>query len=196
MLLDHSTSPALRLLVNETRRASLSGPSLARAHRAVGAALGVAASQSLELSEVPLDHVAGPSTGVALSGANAPIIVSMMRAGLFVAEGLWESLPGAALVPMYSLESLADAPIAGRTVFLVDSIINTGRSIREVLEYLASRNVGGVVVVAMTAFETGLNRCIVEFPDATWVVARVSQRSYVGVGQTDTGGRLFGTTGW
>jgi len=120
-----------------------------------------------------------------------------MRAGLFVAEGLWSSIPGAALVPWGGEPAdLSAVPLEGRPVIVVDSVINTGRSIHKTLDLLEVRRPAWITVAALVANSKGLASCASRWPDVEFAVARVSSRSYVGRGGTDTGARLFGTTSW
>lgn len=197
MLHDRSQCPVMRLLVDRTRRAAVAGPALAQAHREVGAALAPFAGSRCSLYSVPIEHVAGPSQGVELEPRLAPIVLVLMRAGLFVAEGLWSSIPGAALVPWDGdPAALSEAPIEGRPVIVVDSVINTGRSIHRTLELLVERRPAWVTVAALVANSDGLASCCGRWPEVDFAIARVSSRSYVGRGGTDTGARLFGTTSW
>lgn len=197
MIIDRTQCPVMRLLVDRTRRASVRGAELAAAHRAVGTHLAPFAARRCTLEEVAIDHVAGPSSGVRLTEPLAPIILVLMRAGLFVGEGLWSALPGTALVPWSGDgEALADAPIAGRPVIVVDSVINSGRSIDRALQQLLPRKPAWVTVAALVANEQGLAGCVERWADVDFAIARVSKRSYVGKGTTDTGARLFGTTAW
>ena len=132
-----------------------------------------------------------------LQTGQAPIILVMMRAGLFVAEGLWLCVPGAALVPWDGDEAaLEELPITGRPVIVVDSVINCGCSWNRALEALVPRDPRWITVAALVANDEGLAGCVQLWPQVEFAVARVSRRSYVGKGTTDTGARLFGTTGW
>ena len=196
MLIDNSDEALMRLFVNATRQADLMGPGLAEAHRNVGRQLAGAVAQKLIIEDVTINHVAGSSIGVQLKPGSEPIIVAVMRAGLFVAEGLWSSLPGSSLVLYSPGASLDSMPIRGRSVIIVDSVINTGRSIREALDAVMPLQPGSIVVAAVVAYRANLEVMVNEFPGVDFHVARISDRSYVGRGSTDTGARLFGTTNW
>lgn len=197
MVHDRSDCPVMRLLVDRTRRADVAGPALADAHRAVGSALAPYAARRCVLEDEAIHHVAGPSIGVHLTESNAPIVLVLMRAGLFVAEGLWASLPGAALVPWDGeAASLRGSPITGRPVIVVDSVINSGRSMDRALEAVKEQKPAWVSVATLVANHTGLSERVSRWPEVEFAVARVSKRSYVGKGGTDTGARLFGTTTW
>ena len=197
MIYDRSDCSVMQLLVNETRRADVRGPALAAAHRAVGAQLAPYAACRSGLQPIDIDHVAGPSRGVALGERDAPVVLVLMRAGLFVAEGIWAALPGAALVPWSGdAAELRHLPLASRPLIVVDSVINSGRSIGRALRAALPRQPSWISVAALVANEQGLGSQAAEWPNVDFAIARVSQRSYVGKGTTDTGARLFGTTGW
>lgn len=196
MLIDHSDEQMMRLLVNATRQAELKGPALAEAHREVGRRLAGSVARHLILEDVEICHVTGVSTGVRVKVGREPIIVAVMRAGLFVAEGVWSSLPDSSLVLHSDITSLTMSPIGERTVIIVDSVINTGRSIRDVLSAVEALQPSSIAVVALVAYRTNLEALVDEFPDVFFHVARLSDRSYIGKGSTDTGARLFGTTTW
>lgn len=92
--------------------------------------------------------------------------------------------------------NLDELPADGRTVVIVDSVINTGRSIRDVIGAVAALKPGCLAVAALVAYRGTPNELLAEFPEVDFHIARISDRSYVGCGATDTGARLFGTTTW
>ncbi len=195
MLHDLTHDPMMRLLVDATRRAECAGPALARAHREVGHALASVVASSLPIEEVEIVHVAGRSMGVQIRPGAEPIVVALMRAGLFVAEGLWERLPGASLVPLANGARL-ELPAAGRTVIIVDAVINTGRSLCAVLDRVQELGAAKALAVALVGYRPSVVELSEKRPEVDFITARLSERSYVGRGSTDTGGRLFGTTTW
>jgi uracil phosphoribosyltransferase len=193
MLTDLSADPFVRLLVDATRRAEASGPALAFAHRAVGHALASHVARGLRLEEAEIDHVAGPSTGVRIVPGAEPVVIALLRAGLFIAEGVWERLPGASLL-LHGHDDVNRFPLDGRTVVVVDSVINTGRTMREVLKEVDQRSAAATIVATLVAYRPNMVRLAEEHPQVNFVAARISDRTYVGRGKTDTGARLFGTT--
>lgn len=195
MLRDLTHDPMMRLLVDATRRAECAGPALARAHREVGNSLASVVAASLPIEEVEITHVAGRSMGVQIRPGAEPIVVALMRAGLFVAEGVWERLPGASLVPLSS-GALLEIPAEGRTVIVVDAVINTGRSLCAVLDRVRELGAGKTLAVALVGYRPSVVELSEKRPEVDVIAARLSERSYVGRGSTDTGGRLFGTTTW
>jgi uracil phosphoribosyltransferase len=197
MLVDRTHCPVMSLLVDQTRRAQNQGPALANLHRQVGAQLATHVASRAELEPVGIVHPMGESTGVALDPERAPVIVVLMRGGLFVAEGIWECIPGAALVCIREAEELADVRWPHRRpAVLVDSVLDSGRSMEACLAALLPNKPEWVTVATLVANDEGLSRCVQRWPGVDFVTARVSTRSYVGRGSTDTGARLFGTTRW
>lgn len=197
MLTDYSNDPMMCLLVDATRRADVSGPALAHAHRRVGEALATTVARYLPLEEVEIQHVAGVSSGARVRPGSEPIFIAMLRAGLFVAEGMWASFPASSLVLFDGHRAdLSLVPVAHRTVVVVDAVVNTGKSLRELLDVLAPLRPSKLVAVTLVGYRTTMEALATERPETDFVAARLSERSYVGRGGTDTGARLFGTTTW
>ncbi len=190
MLIEHTNDPVVALLVDQTRRAENSGPRLAALHRDVGRALACDVGRNLQLEACDIAHPTGlPSVGWRL--ANQPVIYAMMRAGLFLAEGIWEMIPSATLVPHHSLDPIVESA-EPRPIIIVDSVINSGNSIRALLKKVTAKT--DITVVTLVGYEETMAMLEREFPDVRFIAARISARSYVGKGGTDTGARLFGTT--
>lgn len=197
MLTHHSEEPLMRLLADQTRRGEVHGPALARAHREIGRLLAADVARFIELESVAIQHPTGAATGVRMVPGSEPILVALMRAGLFLAEGIWEGLGGGSLVPYHAgVSDLSSIPVAGRLVVVIDSVINSGRSIRGVIQALLDRHCRRLVVVTLVGYRPTLEAMSVEFPDLDLIAARLSDHSYVGRSGTDTGSRLFGTETW
>lgn len=197
MLVDRTSDPLMQLQVDATRRIERAGPDLARAHREVGRALAADVARRLPLENTPIQHPTGATSGVRIRPDAEPILVAMMRSGLFIAEGLWESLPGSTLV-LHDARggALEHLPARGRTLVIVDAVINTGESMSKVLQQAAALQPASLLAVTLVGFRPTVERLVRENCSVEFIVARMSERSYVGVGGTDTGARLFGTTSW
>jgi uracil phosphoribosyltransferase len=144
-----------------------------------------------------IPHVQGSATGVSVAFGEEPVIFAMLRAGLFLAEGMWESFPTASLVlqPGHGAPVVA-LPAATGPLVIVDAVINSGKSVRDLLSALQLAGRRPVVVATLVGFRPTMESLCVEYPAVEFVAARISDRSYVGNGSTDTGSRLFGTTSW
>src|SRR6266540_2523410 len=196
MLIDRTSEPLMQLLVDSTRRAGTAGPALAQAHRAVGRALASDIARALTIEPVEIDHVAGKSQGVRLQPGLEPIIIAILRAGLFLAEGIWDSIPGSVLVLHRNAGDSDHLPAAGHPVVLVDSVINTGASMMSLIHDVTKLRPARVLVAVLVGYRPALEGLSGALPNVDFVVGRVSDRTYVGQGPTDTGARLFGTTSW
>ena len=53
-----------------------------------------------------------------------------------------------------------------------------------------------VMAITLVGYGPAVKALADERPEVDFVAARLSERSYVGKGGTDTGARLFGTTTW
>jgi uracil phosphoribosyltransferase len=194
MIIDHTETPIVQLLVDRTRRATMEGPQLAAAHRAIGNFLAADVVNRIELAPYEIEHPTGPTIGVRISPGASATILALLRAGLFLAEGIWEQIPTSSLVLHQPGENIRGLGPDRGPVVIVDAVINTGRSIRALTSSVGRDR--RVVVVVLTGFRPTIEQLVDEFPEIDFVAARLSERSYVGRGQTDTGSRLFGTTGW
>jgi uracil phosphoribosyltransferase len=196
MLHDHTNEPLLQLHVNETRQETVNGSKLADAHRAVGRDLSAHLAQCLTIENYEIGHPTGnKSDGRRVTQESKPIIIAMLRSGLFLAEGIYSSIPGSAMVLYKSAKDLEDMP-KGKNLIVVDAVINTGKSIREILAHVEKFEPSHLMVASLVASKEGLTSLINEFPKVDFHIARVSENSYTGKGSTDTGARLFGTTTW
>jgi uracil phosphoribosyltransferase len=116
-----------------------------------------------------------------------------MRAGLYIAEGVRQLLGDNHHIYLLSNNpnDVIDSFISGRNVVIIDSVINSGQTLMAYLNVFKSAN--SLTVIALVMQEKC--KLVIEhlYPDVNFIISRVSQNSYVGAGQTDTGNRLFGT---
>lgn len=197
MIVDLTNEPVTRILVNQTRLKVTESTRLAQAHREVGRLLAKPFAERLTLEEYDIEHVTGPSKGVRVASGREPIILALLRAGLFLAEGIRESFPESSLILIEPGQvNIPQIPAFGRPLLLVDGVINSGKSIRPLIESALARRASKVVVAALVAHRDGVEDLSRDFPTVDFIIARISEHSYVGKGGTDTGARLFGTTSW
>lgn len=197
MLIDNTLQASMRLAIDRTRQSAISGPELARAHRNVGRLLAADIAAHLQIESCSIKHTTGHrEDGVRLVNATNIAIVPLMRAGLFVAEGIWELLPDVALAPWFPgvmpMPSFPDEV----TIVLVDAVINSGDSIQNAIHALREKGSPKIVVATLVGYMPTLDTMSEKYPDVLFVTGRASERTYTGSGATDTGARLFGTTGW
>ncbi len=129
-------------------------------------------------------------------------VLIMMRAGLFFGNGIADQIEEAGLdVPIILVDTNQISPdelslIKGREILIVDAVINTGKSIFEVIEQLPGESISLVTTVIPN---TSLNI----FGDIRLYSVRTSKNKYTGAKVMhisegkgpDTGDRLFNTMG-
>ncbi|KAF2801280.1 uracil phosphoribosyltransferase [Mytilinidion resinicola] len=202
----HATNrTAAKLLMTQTRDASISGPALREAHRCVGWYLATEfLSDLVGVEECPIPHVQGnQTTGSRLYHETQTLIVPLMRGGEPMAFGVNDAFPKARFLHAkeaqdVKLENLEDQV----TVVLVDSVINSGNSIMKFVERIRELHatvriviMAGVVQADAVSEDVGSLKCRLSVHGRISLVAlRVSQNKYTGSGVTDTGNRLFNTT--
>ncbi|KAK4891942.1 hypothetical protein LTR27_009467 [Elasticomyces elasticus] len=200
----HATDKnAAKLLQTAMRDASISGPALREAHRRVGYYLATEyVTEVLGLEECDIMHVQGNKTkGHRLLDEHKSVIVAIMRGGEPMAFGVSEAFPAAMFVHAKEPEQLDPKYLANQsTVILVDSVINSGKSIKEFADHVREVNPKLRVVVVTGVAQAGA----VQARGVVWKIAlaenfsvvalRLSDNKYTGHKATDTGDRLFNTT--
>lgn len=203
MSLKHFTERHLvRLLATETRRTDTTPHALSAAHVALGRFLGGELVEMLDLEPCDIQHPQGVRSGWRVAGEAQVVLLPFMRAGLYAAEGVREVLQSAQLLHVHPARGVGLSPaelanldaLGAHTAVIVDAVVNTGGSVEPVLAQLKGR-VDRVVVLALVAPVETADRLARTWPTVEFVFARTSTNQYVGAGTTDTGNRLFGTTG-
>ncbi|KAK1961849.1 uracil phosphoribosyltransferase [Colletotrichum sublineola] len=198
----HATAKnAAKLLMTPTRNAAVAGPSLRAAHHRVGWYLATEyLTGALGVEEYPIAHVQGRITdGYRLLDEDSTVVVALMRGGEPMALGVSEVFPRAMFLHASGPSDLNPENLTGKkTVLLVDSVINSGKTIVEFVERI--RRLGTikrVVVVAGVVQEKAVSDVLEPLAsdaDLGLVALRLSENKFTGKGGTDTGNRLFNTT--
>lgn len=221
----HATNlAASKILATSHRDARLSGHALRSAHHRAGWYLALSIiGDVLGVEEIPggIPHVQGHTTpGHHLLHEEKTLIIALMRGGEPMALGVSEAFPAAEFlhtktprdlpIPLDSeggkYLSMSDRGI--ETVLLVDSVVNSGKSVVEFITALRDSErerhphvrmrilvVAGVVQAGALEEKEGLlGKLVKEDPLLGVVALRVSENKFTGSGGTDTGNRLFNTT--
>lgn len=205
LMLHHATnSPAAKILMSPMRDASVSGPALRLAHRNAGHYLSLTYLTSiLGLEEYEMTHVQGSTTtGHRLVNESTTLIVALMRGGEPMAQGVSDAF---ALAPFLHAKNPSDVKaehVENTTaVILVDSVVNSGKSVLEFVRRVRRLNahvrivvVAGVVQEEATRLDSRAGKELAEAEGVSLVALRVSKNKFTGSGGTDTGNRLFNTT--
>lgn len=206
--LHHATNRAsAKLLASPTRDANVSGPHLRNAHSSIGAYLATEfVSDIIGLEEYDIPHVQGhTTTGHRLRYESQTLIVPILRGGEPMAFGVAEVFPAAMFVHAKEATDLKAHHVQGhKNVILVDSVVNSGKTVVEFMDRLRelgckAEHVVFVTGVAQSGAVDEKNGPLVQIKKGgvgklSVVALRVSDNKFKGVKSTDTGNRLFNTT--
>jgi uracil phosphoribosyltransferase len=155
------------------------------------------------LKEYPITHVQGsPTIGHRLEDESKITIVALMRGGEPLVLGVNDAFPLAMFVHANDTADLELHHLQGqKTVVLVDSVVNSGTTIVKFVKHILQtyRKVRIVIATGVVHRECISKGGAVYNPAArtnsTLVTLRISDNKFIGRGTTDTGNRLFNTTG-
>jgi uracil phosphoribosyltransferase len=201
----HATNtPMAKLLMAPMRNASIQGRDLREAHHQVGRYLSIEfLSELLGLEKYLMPHVQGGQTEAhRLRNESTTGIIALMRGGEPIALGVSDAFPAAALIHAKEPSDLRPEQIKPlKAVILVDSVINSGNSITEMVRRIRSLTPGGIRIAVLAGVVQA--KAVSEGPYALdklvgggglcLAALRVSDNKYTGKGGTDTGNRLFNT---
>ena len=204
----HATNKAAaKVLMTRTRDSSVFGPALRKAHRRVGWHLAHEyLTEIIGLETTGIIHVQGHAAeGHQLLNEGFTLIIALMRGGEPMAFGVNDAFPLATFLHAKEPEQLTAKHLASTaTIILVDSVINTGKSILEFLDRISElepKHLKRVVIVAGVVQEEAVEKLkshLVHKPAGkgrrtSLVALRLSKNKFTGKGSTDTGHRLFNT---
>ena len=194
---------AAKILMTPTRDANYAGPVLREAHRRVGWYLATEfLTEVVGLEEYPVPHVQGyVVNGHRLSNEQQTLVVALMRGGEPMALGINDVFPLAMFLHASGPIDIKSHHLQGkRTIMLVDSVINSGKTVAEFVLRIRQLDATAriVVVAGVVQVESisegnvfhGLDR----ETELSLVALRLSENKFTGKGGTDTGNRLFNST--
>ena len=189
------------LLMTPMRDATVAGPRLREAHWYAGWYLATELlSEVIGVEEYPIPHVQGHMTsGCRLLHERQTMIVALMRGGEAMAFGVNAAFPLATFLHARCPEDVTDDLLTGKvTVVLVDSVINSGKTVVQFVQHIRSLHATIRIVVVAGVIQTqcmseGLET-ISQDGQLSLVALRHSDNKFTGRGGTDTGNRLFNTT--
>jgi len=200
----HATDrSATKLLMTPMRDAMVAGPALRKAHGEVGSYLAIEFLTSMiGLEEYTTLHVQGhPTSGFQIRNEQQTTIVALMRGGEPMAYGVSSVFPHAMFVHVTQPSDIKHEHLAKqRNVLLVDSVVNSGKSVAEFIRQVRSHDstiriiVIAGVVQAQSLSEGVFSQALERDMNLSVVALRLSNNKFTGKGNTDTGNRLFNTT--
>lgn len=193
---------AAQLLMTPTRDASIAGPALREAHQRIAWYLAVdLIADIVGTEEYPMQHVQGHTiSGRRLLHERETLIVALMRGGEPMAFGVNEAFPLAGFIHADSPEDVSPDYLKDqRSLILVDSVVNSGKTVVEFIRHI--RDLNGTIRIVVVAgivqaqsITAGSFAQTLREDDISLVALRLSENKYTGKGGTDTGHRLFNTT--
>lgn len=200
----HSTSKkAADLLATPMRDADIAGPALREAHRWTGRYLATEyLPDIIGIEQYPIQHVQRHTThGFRFKDESLTLIVALMRGGEPMAIGVGDMLAKASFLHAKGPKEIKENHLRGRrVVVLVDSVVNSGKTVVEFAEHIHAISdtiqiivVAGVIQADFISEGNPLASRL-EPINLHLVALRLSENQFQGVGGTDTGNRLFNTT--
>lgn len=199
----HATNrAATKLLMTPMRDAGVAGPALREAHRRTGWYLANEfLTDEIGLEEFPIPHVQGHNvSGHRLLHESRTMIVALMRGGEPMAFGVNDAFPSAMFVHADHHNDITSELLKDRhTIILVDSVVNSGKSILQFMKHIRSHHatIQTVVVAGVVQSQSVCGRSPIRLlahdANLTVVALRLSENKFTGKGTTDTGNRLFNT---
>ncbi|RKL09258.1 hypothetical protein BFJ68_g9202 [Fusarium oxysporum] len=200
---DATNKAASNILMSPMRSAAVSGPMLRAANANVGRYLATEyVSKLIGLEEFTISRVQGhQTTGHRLRNEAKTSIIAFMRGGEPMAFGISDVFPQAMFVHASSADDVKKHHVQGQlNVILVDSVINSGKSVIELIKRVVRLEpnisitvVAGVVQTEAIA-EGHLFAKVMRRHGAGLIALRISENKFTGTKTTDTGNRLFNTT--
>jgi uracil phosphoribosyltransferase/phosphoserine phosphatase len=200
----HATDrSAAKLLMTPMRDAMVAGPALRKAHGEVGSYLAIEfLTGMIGLEEYTIPHVQGhPTSGFRLRHEQQTTIVALMRGGEPMALGVNSVFRLAMFVHATQPSDIKPHHLhKQRNVLLVDSVVNSGKSVAEFIQHVRSLDttvriiVIAGVVQAQSLSEGVFSQALEHDMNLSLVALRLSNNQFTGKGTTDTGNRLFNTT--
>lgn len=173
--------------------------------RRLGAMLAMRAVSGLPAATGHVDTPLGDAPSI---GPGRTIVaVPVLRAGLGLLGGVHDVLP-TALVGMIGLERDAQTlqarryyfkvpPLDGAWVLVLEPMLATGGSASDAVRALDAEGAEQVIVLAVVATQTGIDRILADDPNVRIVTAAIDpgldDNAYIVPGLGDFGDRLFGT---
>ena len=199
--------PLLQHKLTYVRSQDTTTDNFRRLVREISAMLAYEVTRDLPTELMAVQTPVGPCQSPVISGKKL-CIVSILRAGNGMLDGMIDLLPGArvghiglyrdpqTLEPVEYYRKLPD-DIGARTVIVVDPMLATGHSAIAALQRLKEAGASGLKLVCMIGAPEGVQALTQAHPDVELTLGAIDERlndhGYIVPGLGDAGDRLFGT---
>ena len=189
IVVDH---PLVQHKLTELRRKETESLAFRRTLREISFLLAYEATRDLGLAmtaiETPLVAVDAPTLA-----EDWPVLVSILRAGNALLDGMMELMPEA---PVEYYCKLPDR-LEGRRVVVVDPMLATGNSAVAAVHRIKEHGAEDIKFVSLLAAPEGIDQLRAGHPDIDIYTASIDERldehGYIVPGLGDAGDRIFGT---
>ncbi len=203
-VVDH---PLVQHKLTELRRKETVSPVFRRTLREISFLLAYEATRDLGLTTTPIETPLVALDAPTL-GEHWPVLVSILRAGNALLDGMMELMPEAPVghIGLYrEPETLVAVeyycklpePLAGRRVVVVDPMLATGNSAVAAVGRIKENGADDIKFVSLLAAPEGIEQFRASHPDVDIYTAAIDERldehGYIVPGLGDAGDRIFGT---
>lgn len=184
----------LNNIINDSRDSSKNGFELSEIHRKMGFYLGMEILSIFPKINKSIKNAQGYIENIDFNTNDNTAIITLMRGGLFLSLGIFELFPKSSLILVNSKDDLNDYNeiLKDKNIIIVDSVINTGKSVLELLDYLYLKDNANKVIAATQVLQRGALDLLLDKNIDIFTI-RVSDNKYKGSKSSDTGNRLFNT---
>lgn len=182
-----------KILNTKSRISTLSTVELSEIHKKLGELLSYKLLEEFKIKEIQIDHVQGKKVGYDLDLSERFLIIVLMRGGLYVADGFKNIFDGKYDFEM--INSVEEAKsikenynLESTNIIIIDSVINTGKSIQEIVDLLPANKTLYIVSLVM---QENAKEIFSKYENLVFYISRLSSNFYIGKGNIDTGNRLF-----
>ncbi len=204
VVVDH---PLVQHKLTRLRRADTGTAEFRRLTREVSLLLAYEATRDLPLEATEIRTPLEPATGARLAGST-PCVVSILRAGNGILDGMLDLLPEASVghVGLYrdpgtleAVEYYLKLPedLGSRCCIVVDPMLATGHSAIAAVDRLKAAGATRITFVCLLSAPEGLRAFAYAHPEVKVVTAAIDRgldgHGYIRPGLGDAGDRLFGT---
>jgi len=203
-VVDH---PLVQHKLTLMRRRETSSAEFRRLLREISLLMGYEVTRDFPLSTTRIETPIGPMEAPILTGLK-PVLVSILRAGGGILEGILDVLPSARVghIGLYRDHETLEAVqyyfrlperVEDRIVIVVDPMLATGHSAVAAIERIQERNPRQIRFVCLLAAPEGIAYLHEAHPDVPIFTAAIDdhldERGYIVPGLGDAGDRIFGT---
>lgn len=182
-----------KILNTKSRISTLSTVELSEIHKKLGELLSYKLLEEFKIKEIEIDHVQGKKIGYDLDSKEMFLIIVLMRGGLYVAEGFKNIFDNKYNFEMINsvdeIERIKETyDIENNNIVIIDSVINTGKSIKEIVDLFPNNKKIYIVSLVM---QENAKKIFIDYTNLVFYISRLSKNFYIGKGNIDTGNRLF-----